>query len=185
LGNLRLTDPVERRQANVFQLVLLGWIVLALLGSLGLLLQPSPPNQDPLSPMLQLGFLLLMMAGLLLWICPLVALIVLRLGRFKLSVCIATLGLLLTHSIATFLLGITNASAPIVFQIPIALAGLLAGRRLLLTVAGLSLMIVVLVAILESRSPPLAGFFTNGVAAKERRAPLRRIRWRGSSWGSS
>jgi rsbT co-antagonist protein RsbR len=185
LGNLRLTDPVERRQANVFQLVLLGWIVLALLGSLGLLLQPSPPNQDPLSPMLQLGFLLLMMAGLLLWICPLVALIVLRLGRFKLSVCIATLGLLLTHSIATFLLGITNASAPIVFQIPIALAGLLAGRRLLLTVAGLSLMIVVLVAILESRSPPLAGFFTNGVAATERRAPLRRIRWRGSSWGSS
>jgi rsbT co-antagonist protein RsbR len=165
LDNLPLTDPVERRQANVFQLVLLGWIVLALLGSLGLLLQPSPPNQAPLSPMLQLGFLLLMMAGLLLWICPLVALIVLRLGRFKLSVGIATLGLLLTHSIATFLLGITNASVPIVFQIPIALAGLLAGRRLLLTVAGLSLMIVVLVGILESRSPPLAGFFTNGVAA--------------------
>jgi anti-anti-sigma regulatory factor len=167
LSNLRLIDPVERRQANVFQLVLLGWIILAFLGSLGLVLQPSPPGQQPLSPMLQLGFLLLMIAGLLLWICPLVALIVLRLGRFKLSVGIATLGLLLTHSIATFLLGITNASVPIVFQIPIALAGLLAGRRLLLTVAGLSLLIVVLVGILESRSPPLAGFFTNGVAATE------------------
>jgi anti-anti-sigma regulatory factor len=104
------------------------------------------------------------MAGMLLWICPIIALVVLRFGRFKLSVGIATLGLLLTHSIATFLLGVTNASVPIVFQIPIALAGLLAGRRLLLMVAGLSLMVVVLVGILESRSPPLAGFFTSATS---------------------
>jgi rsbT co-antagonist protein RsbR len=47
----------------------------------------------------------------------------------------------------------------IVFQIPIALAGLLASRRLLLTISGLSIAIVLLVTFLESFSPPLAGFF--------------------------
>jgi rsbT co-antagonist protein RsbR len=46
----------------------------------------------------------------------------------------------------------------VVFQIPIALAGLLSGRRLLLIVSGLSIAVMVLVTILESFSPPLAGF---------------------------
>jgi rsbT co-antagonist protein RsbR len=45
----------------------------------------------------------------------------------------------------------------VVSQIPIALAGLLSGRRLLLTVSGLSIAVMVGVAILESLSPPLAG----------------------------
>jgi rsbT co-antagonist protein RsbR len=83
----------------------------------------------------------------------------LRRGRFKLAVSVATLGLLLTHSIATFILGVTNGSVLVVFQIPIALAGLLAGRRLLLTAAGWSIGLIIAVTILESFSPPLAGFF--------------------------
>jgi rsbT co-antagonist protein RsbR len=162
LDDIPLTDPIERRQATVFQMVLIGWIILA--GPPALLPGPSAASPGPVTPTLQLSLTLLRIAGSLLWICPLCALVLLRRGRFKLSVGVATLGLLLTHSLASFLLGITNSAVPIVFQIPIALAGLLAGRRLLLTVAGLSLLVVILVGILESRSPPLAGFFTNAVA---------------------
>jgi rsbT co-antagonist protein RsbR len=100
---------------------------------------------------------LLVIASLLLWICPVSALVVLRRGRFKLSVAIATLGLLLTHTTATYNLGVTSAAVYIVFQIPIALAGLLAGRRLLLTVSGWSIAALLVVGILQSQSPPLAG----------------------------
>jgi anti-anti-sigma regulatory factor len=102
---------------------------------------------------------LLQVAGILLWVAPTAALVLLRRGRFQISVITASLGLLLAHSIATYILGITNPSVLIVFQVPIALAGLLSSRRLLLTVSGLSLAVVLIVTYLESFSPPLAGFF--------------------------
>jgi rsbT co-antagonist protein RsbR len=96
---------------------------------------------------------------ILLLAVPVSALAVLRRGHFTLAVMIATFGLLLTHAIATYNLGITNGAVLIVFQIPIALAGLLLGRRPLLLVAGLSIAIIGAVTFLESFSPPLAGFF--------------------------
>jgi anti-anti-sigma regulatory factor len=102
---------------------------------------------------------LLQLASTLLWITPVSALVLLRRGRFNLAVIISSLGLLLSHTIATYILGVTSPSVLIVFQIPIALAGLLGGRRLLLTVSGLSIALVLVVTYLESFSPPLAGFF--------------------------
>jgi rsbT co-antagonist protein RsbR len=167
LDNLPLTDPVERRQASAFQLVLIGWIILAVAGVPALFLQPSPPSAEPMPPTLQLSFALLTIAGTSLWLSPISALVLLRRGRFRLAVAVATFGLLLGHSLATFLLGVTNGSVLVVFQIPIALVGLLGSRRLLLTVAGLSITVVVVVGILESLSPPLAGFFTNAINASE------------------
>jgi anti-anti-sigma regulatory factor len=101
---------------------------------------------------------MLLLASALLWLVPVSALVLLRRGRFKLSVAVATLGLLLAHSLATYNLGVTSAAVFVVFQIPIALAGLLAGRRLLLIVSSLSIAVVIAVTILESFSPPLAGF---------------------------
>jgi anti-anti-sigma regulatory factor len=95
----------------------------------------------------------------MLWVAPVAALVLLRRGRFKLAVMVSTLGLLLSHTIATFILGVTSAAVFVVFQIPIALAGLLASRRLLLTVSSLSIAVVLIVTLLESFSPPLAGFF--------------------------
>jgi rsbT co-antagonist protein RsbR len=103
---------------------------------------------------------LLQLGGLLLCVAPVSALVLLRRGRFQLSVMAAALGLLLAHSIATYILGILSPVVLIVFQIPIALAGLLAGRRLLLTVSGLTIALVLIVTFLESFSPPLAGFFS-------------------------
>jgi anti-anti-sigma regulatory factor len=166
LDNLPLTDPVERRQAFVFQWVLLGWITLASIDILFFVLPsfflpasqaPAPPPES-LSPIFVVVLAMLWLASALLLLVPVSALVLLRRGRFKLSVVVATLGLLLTHSIATFILGVTSPAVFVVFQIPIALAGLLAGRRLLLIVSGLSIAVVIVVTILESFSPPLAGF---------------------------
>jgi anti-anti-sigma regulatory factor len=166
LENIPLTDPVERRQASVLQFVLIGWIILATIDQvvtyIPFLFPSSAANalpSGPIPPIFLLILSLLFVAGALLWLSPVTALILLRRGRFKLAVSVATLGLLLAHSIATFSLGVTNGAVLVVFQIPIALAGLLAGRRLLLTVAGWSIALIIVVTILESFSPPLAGFF--------------------------
>jgi anti-anti-sigma regulatory factor len=165
LASIPLTDPVERRQASVFQMVLIGWIALTSLWVpltlIGFFVAP-PPAQMPAGPVPFIFMVVMWMsivASLLLWAVPIAALAVLRRGRFKLSVSIATLGLLLAHSMATYFLGTTSGAVLVVFQIPIALAGLLAGRRLLLTVAGWSILLVLLIAYLESLSPPLAGLF--------------------------
>src|SRR6185503_19746327 len=157
LNSLPMTDPVERRQAAVFQLVLIGWIVLASIDLLILLppfFSPPPPGTPPVPAEMMVRFLvflsLLLITSLLLWICPVSALVVLRRGRFKLAVAIATLGLLLTHTTATYTLGVTSAAVYIVYQIPIALAGLLAGRRLLLIVSGWSIAALLVISILQS-----------------------------------
>jgi rsbT co-antagonist protein RsbR len=163
LHNTPLTNPVERRQAAVFQWVLILWIFLTSLLNLLTFFAPPPssatPASAPLPPMFLVMILLLQLAGILLCVAPVTALVLLRRGRFNLAVIVSSLGLLLAHTIATFILGITNPAVLIVFQIPIALAGLLAGRRLLLTVSSLSIAIVLVVTFLESFSPPLAGFF--------------------------
>jgi anti-anti-sigma regulatory factor len=166
LDDTPLTNPVERQQAAVFQSVLIVWIALAslnLLWSFSVFLFPpaagDPAAAGPMPPIFLVSLGLLQFAGIMLWVSPVAALIVLRRGRFRLSVVVSTLGLLLAHSIATFILGVTNPAVFVVFQIPIALAGLLAGRRLLLAVSSLSIAVVVVTAILESFSPPLAGFF--------------------------
>ena len=163
LHNTPLTNPVERRQAVVFQWVLILWIFLTSLLNLLTFFAPPPssatPASAPLPPMFLVMILLLQLAGILLCVAPVTALVLLRRGRFNLAVIVSSLGLLVSHTIATYILGITNPVVLIVFQIPIALAGLLAGRRLLLIVSGLSIAIVLVVTFLESFSPPLAGFF--------------------------
>jgi rsbT co-antagonist protein RsbR len=163
LDNIPLTNPVERRQAVVFQWVLIVWIFLTSLFNLAIFFAPPPnsaaPASAPLPPMFLAMILLLQLAGILLCVTPISALMLLRHGRFNPAVIVSSLGLLVSHTIATYILGITNPSVLIVFQIPIALAGLLGGRRLLLAVSGLCIAIVIAVTFLESFSPPLAGFF--------------------------
>jgi anti-anti-sigma regulatory factor len=163
LDNLPLTDAVERRQAKVFQIFLIGWIILASLGVPGTFLLGGSGDQAPppesLPPIMLVILPLLIMASLLLWLTPVSALVLLRRGRFRLAVGVATLGLLLSHTMATFTLGVGGGAVMVVFQIPIALAGLLAGRRLLWGVTSFSIAIVIVVGILQNQSPPLAGFF--------------------------
>jgi rsbT co-antagonist protein RsbR len=155
-----LTDPVERREASVFQFFLLGWLVLASIG-VPLLAVSGAQAPNP-SPELQLSGSLLALASTLLWLSPAIALVVLRRGHFERSVAIAAVGPLISQAVAMVLLGVVP-SALILFFVPITFAGLLAGRRLLLIVAGLSVLTVVVVAILESLTPPMAGFFTRAL----------------------
>jgi hypothetical protein len=117
LDNAPLTNPVERRQAGVFQWVLIVWIALALIDFLFFIIGfvGTPPSDAAVPPIFLVIGLLLGVASILLWVAPTTALVLLRRGRFQLSVITATLGLLLAHTIATYTLGITNPSVLIVF----------------------------------------------------------------------
>ncbi|MBV9788452.1 MAG: STAS domain-containing protein [Chloroflexi bacterium] len=88
-------------------------------------------------------------------ICMLGALVILRRGQFKLAILIATFGLLLGISIVLLQTGL-GASVVLALMIPITLAGLLAGRRALLIITGLSLASVAGVALLGTFRAPLA-----------------------------
>jgi rsbT co-antagonist protein RsbR len=154
-----------QQQAQFFQLVLVGWIILASVGMPLNFLQGSgdtsaPAPVGPIPPIILAFIWLLLFAALLLWLTPIISLLLLRRGRFNGAVLNAIWGLLASHSVATFALGVADASVLVVYQIPIALAGLLGGRRILLAVSGYSILFVLLVGALQLQNPPLAGFFS-------------------------
>jgi rsbT co-antagonist protein RsbR len=160
------SNPVQRRQAGYFQAVLAGWILLVTFGLPFSFLQGAggdPNAQAPVGPMPPIFLVILgalSLAALMLWLSPVIALVLLRRGRFNGAVHMAVWGLLFGHSIATYALGVTDASVLVVYQIPVALAGLLGGRRLLRAVASYSIIYVSLVAFLQLQTPPMAGFFS-------------------------
>lgn len=161
LHKLTIPNPIERQQAYIFQIFLLVWLIVAAFGIPGLYFQTSGAPASANSDAFRSTFALLGAASWLLIITPAAALWQLRRGHFTAAVSIAALGLLFAHSIAAFLLGIGNASVLIVYQIPIAIAGLVGTRRLLLMTAGLCIAVVVAIAMLELQTPPLAGYFSS------------------------
>jgi rsbT co-antagonist protein RsbR len=168
LDALPIADPIVRRLAPAYQLVLILWIVLAIVGipANSLSSAPTPGTPAPVLPPIVMQLMLLLgAAGMLLFVVPIIALVLLRRGRFGLSVGVASLGLLAAHSFAAYVLGVTNGSVLVVYQVPIALAGLLGRRRLLPIVAGISIAGVTLVGVLESMTPPMAGFFAAAMAS--------------------
>lgn len=160
------SDPVQRRQASYFQAFLLGWFLLATIGfPLSLLVNSqgaaaAQPPADSVTPFVAIVLWLVFLAVLLVWLSPLVALVLLRRGRFSSAVYMAVWGGLLGHSAATYALGVADPSVLVVFQLPIVLAGLLGGRRLLLAVSVYSVLYVLIVAFLQVQTPPLAGIFS-------------------------
>lgn len=174
--HIPMRNPLEQKQAGFFQIILLGWIILATIGlplnflrGMGDAASAPPPETLPspeaLPPIFFVLIWSLALAALMLWLSPVVAMILLRRGRFGGSVMIASWGLLFGHSIATFALGVSDPSVYVVYQIPIALAGLLGRRRMLLAVSGYSIFFVLFVGFLQSQDPPLAGFFSAAAMA--------------------
>lgn len=166
LTNVSLRDTADQRQAVIFQILLIVWFALVGLAQIGIILSfflvpqaamSMPPSEE--QPLFLVALGLNLVASALLSLTPLVALIILRRGRFGRSVLVAVSGLLLAHSMATFVLGISQPSVPVMFAVPLVLAGLLGGRRLLLTVAGTSIAVALTVGILQLQTPPMAGFF--------------------------
>ncbi|NTW02961.1 MAG: hypothetical protein HGA19_17040, partial [Oscillochloris sp.] len=158
-------NPVQQQQAEIFQAVLFGWIVLSTLGfSPNLLMffwprtdvQPAP---EPPPSGLTLPPWMVLMGVCIIWITPFIALIYLRRGNFNRAVIIAITGLLGGHSIVSFVLGIEQSTMLIMYEIPIILAGFLGGRRLLLIVSSYSMFIVTLVGIVHSDEFVAIGFF--------------------------
>ncbi len=149
LAKLPYTDRLLRHQAALFQLMLLIIIGGCLVG-----LPLNAATADTPS-----ALLLPLVSFPLLIGCTLIALVQLRRGQFRFAVALTTFGSLLTISFALLGAGLAHSEGILIaFTIPVTLAGLLNGRRGLLLSGGLSIAIVLLVALLEMLAPALAGF---------------------------
>ena len=138
LNEIPLKNPIERRQAALFQLMLIGLLIATLLNIPLALAIPVPSN----TRMLSLG------ASILLGIMSVCALMLLRCGQLRLSVALAIAGLLLADTLLLLHVGLLfGGVAMLGFVIPITLANFLIGRRGLLVCIGLSIVIVTAIGI--------------------------------------
>jgi anti-anti-sigma regulatory factor len=143
LGDLSLDDPLERQQARLLQVMLLFIIGACLIGLPLSLVTASNNSRFPIG---------IAAYGLLIP-CNIGALALLRRGRFTAAVYLASLSIILTIGMA--LVATENVLSPtalVAFTIPVALAGLLLGRRGILLAAGLSIAFVVITATVNDRA---------------------------------
>jgi hypothetical protein len=144
---LALCDPVERQLAPLLQFLLAGLVGVVLVTApiflvvLGVVTGGAIVSGQAVT------------AVFALW-----ALIVLQRGQFQRAVILSSVGLLLALGLVMPLLGVrTGAPFLIVFMFPIALAALLAGRRIAGAVVALSVGIVGVVALSDYLALPFAG----------------------------
>jgi rsbT co-antagonist protein RsbR len=148
LNTVPLTDPIERRQAPLIQIMLLG-VLGAALAALPFLVVGVVANGGQ-----RLGIF----SDLLLILFTIVAIVLLRRGYFQLAIALAALGFLPGQAIGLLGSGTRqNGLLFLIFMIPLTLVGLLGGRRALLVTIGASIAIVAGVAIMEARGSPLVG----------------------------
>ncbi|HEX9441311.1 MAG TPA: PAS domain S-box protein [Roseiflexaceae bacterium] len=153
LNDTPLRDPIERRQAPLLQIMLIGIIILVGLALLNNLIAPNTVESR----------LLGIASNALYILCAASSLVVLRRGRFRLAVLIPAAGITLIFGVAFIAVGLRDG-APflIVFAVPITLVGLLAGRSALFVAIGISLAAVILALILQRVAPALTGFVPVG-----------------------
>jgi rsbT co-antagonist protein RsbR len=146
-------NPIERRQAIVVQMMLIGIFITAVLVFPICYIAGGTPT----------GKLLTSAAdGIVLLGTPL-ALLVFRRGHFRRGVSIATIACLAAITLFLVPLGLRNSGwALLAFPVPITLIGLLGGRRGMWMSVGSSIASVIGIAILEQQSRPLAGFAAPG-----------------------
>src|SRR3954452_2549511 len=147
LNKLPLKNPIERRQAALFQLILIGLLAATFLIIPFALAAPVASN----TRMISLG------ASILLGIATLCALMLLRFGQLQLSVAVTIAGLLLADTLLLLHVGLlVGGVAMLGLVIPITLANFLIGRRGLLVCIGLSIAIVTAIAMIQYVPSPLA-----------------------------
>jgi anti-anti-sigma regulatory factor len=150
LDDLPLSDPLERQQASLLQIMLL--IILGG-GAMGPVISVINPTTREAS--LKIGLI----AYTLVAICTLGGLLLLRRGRFGPSVALTIGGVVLAIAsalIASDFPGSTSIYPA--FTVPITMAGLLLGRRGLLLTSAAVIGAVVLAALLKSIAPSLSDF---------------------------
>jgi rsbT co-antagonist protein RsbR len=148
LAQLKINDPVERQQALILQLVLLGQMLLGMIGlPINLL-----TNLEPTARIITVSaytFVILLTVG---------TLILLRRGRLQASVYVYGIGMILMLGAALAPNGLRGAGySTMVMMLPIILAGVLLDRRGLLVMIGLSLSVLVLLAAGEHAAPAMVG----------------------------
>jgi anti-anti-sigma factor len=146
LNTTQLADPVERRQASLFQGMLLVVIGACIAGPLiGLL-------TNNLSLIASLSYATIMITAL-------ASLVMVRRGLFAPAVLLITCVIVLMIGVSVYRSGLFGSSGTLLaFSVPITMAGLLLGRRGLLIVGGLSAVIVLGTAALYEFAPAYADF---------------------------
>ncbi len=149
LNNLPYRNPLEQRQARLLQIMLLLILGACLIGlSLGII----TANRGFAADLPGLSYPLL-------FLCTLGALFALRRGRFSIAIGLTTLGFMLAIGIALVTVGLNQSPVILLsFSAPITLAGLVLGRRGILMASGLSILLVVAVALLQTYAPASVGF---------------------------
>jgi len=154
LNDLSLSDPIERQQGPLLQVILLGLSILAILALMLTLATNDTTDQAKL-----LNVSSLIVEVILYPIC----LVLLRRGRFTYAVAIAIAGLLISNTILLIPRGLnSNWITMFVFAYPITFAGLLTGRRVLWLTTGLSIICLFGIGFLGQAVPTLVGYDAPG-----------------------
>jgi anti-anti-sigma regulatory factor len=148
LNEIPLSNPLERRQAELLQVMLLIVIGGSLIGLAISILTSGQAGPSIIS----------LISYPLLIACAAVALFLLHYGHFAPAVLLATIGLILAISIGLIAAGFNSSGTLLAFAAPIALAGLVIGRRGLLLAAGLSSLSVIVTGLLIVFAPSWVGF---------------------------
>lgn len=147
LNAIRLSDPLQQRQALMLQIMLLVIIVACLLGLPLSLLTASNAALLPLT------------AYPLLLVVSAISMSFLRRGDLAASVYTVTVGTALAIGFSLLAIGFEHSETVLVaFAVPVTLAGLIVGRRGVLLAGALSIGIVLLTALLSAVAPSLVGF---------------------------
>jgi rsbT co-antagonist protein RsbR len=156
LNNLSYQDSLQQRQAKLLQIMLLLILGGCLIGlPLAILTAVQSPANDLPGPSYPLLF-----------VCTLGALFALRSGHFGIAIGLVTLGFMLSNGIALIAIGLDQSQTVLLaFSVPIALAGLVLGRRGILLASGLSVLLVIAVALLQTYAPASVGFAPSSSAA--------------------
>jgi anti-anti-sigma factor len=146
LNDLALSDPIERRQAPLLQVILLGLSILSILALALTLTSGTSSNQSITAVTIDV---------ILFPIC----LVLLRHGRFTQAVSLAIISLVISITILLIPRGLSSSWLIIlVSSYPITLAGLLAGRRLLWLTVGLTIISFCGIGLLGQVAPTLVGY---------------------------
>jgi signal transduction histidine kinase len=153
LNSAPIGDPIERRQAPMLQVMLIGIVIAATLALVNIQFAPVTTGRRLLGIAVNTFYI----------VCGASGLVAMRRGHFRLSALIPTIGSALILGLFLIAVGLRNgAPFMIVFAIPITLAGLLTGRPISLLVIGIGVATMLVMLILERVAPALTGFVPVG-----------------------
>lgn len=150
LNTIKISDPVQREQAVLLQIMLIAisGICLATIPSSFFLFTTF---NGALTSSIASGFI---------FIFFIMSLITIRQGHFRRSVMLASFGLLLGLSAILIFEGARNSGWMLsAFMMPITLAGLLTGRKGIMTIASVSILSVLVIGILQLLDVPFIAIY--------------------------